>query len=541
MSSSKEVSTLIKQGFIPDHFHHQDPSFSPSRSIPSPLLSSPRSLLCPPPHVPASSSPTANGNGAGARPTLYEMMSLEQQHQANLHTQRARILRVLSTAPFRNSFLNNGFKCDGKDGSSGGVNGGVDLGLLDSGDVRLTVVSRDGFRVSMDVHRRVLAEKSRYFAAKLGDETGGFSGPGAVEVEISECDDVEVYVEVVVMMYTDDLRRKLIGEGVTQVLGLLKVSSAVSYDEGVAACLDYLEAVPWSNDEEEKVISQLRQLHLHNLAEEILIRVSAETSTSTRADEVFLRLLTGVLQAKDDKARREMKLLISRLLKEDKTNHGNRLDVSRDTLYLLCHRCLSLLVLSLSEATGVDDGKRDRDRGSLMAEITRAADNMHWVVEILIQKNAGEDFVKLWSDQKELAILHSKIPTVYRHEISRITAQLCIAIGRGQVLVPKDIRLSLLSTWLEALYEDYSWMRRASSKTLDKKLIEDGLGQTILTLPLAQQQAIMLNWFDRFLNKGDDCPNIQRAFEIWWRRAFARFDAGEPTDSQRQNNFESIP
>ena len=47
---------------------------------------------------------------------------------------------------------------------------------------------------------------------------------------------------------------------------------------------------------------------------------------------------------------------------------------------------------------------------------------------------------------------------MYRHEISRITAQLCVAIGRGQILVPKETRYSLLSTWLEALYEDYGWM-----------------------------------------------------------------------------------
>ncbi|CAN1226951.1 BTB/POZ domain-containing protein At5g60050 [Linum grandiflorum] len=98
---------------------------------------------------------------------------------------------------------------------------------------------------------------------------------------------------------------------------------------------------------------------------------------------------------------------------------------------------------------------------------------------------------------------------MYRHEISKITAQLCIAIGRGEIMVGKEIRFALLSNWLEPLYDDFGWMKRAfSSRTVDKKLVE--------------QQGILLRWFDRFLNKGDDCPNIQRAFEIWWRRAFIR-------------------
>lgn len=290
------------------------------------------------------------------------------------------------------------------------------------------------------------------------------------------------------------------------------------FDEGIASCLEYLEAVPWSEDEEEKVKSQLSELQLHDSAsDQVLLRVSTEPSTSARADEILSRLLTGVLQAKDDRARREMKTLISRLLRED-ANDSNRLDVSKETLYHLCHRCLSSLVLCLSEATGMDE---KRDRGVLMAEIAREADNMQWIVDIMVDKKMGEDFVKLWADQKELAVLHSKIPTMYRHEISRITAQLCIAIGSRHLLVPKDTRFSLLSTWLEALYEDFGWMRRAS-RSVDKKLVEEGLSQTILTLPLHQQQAILLNWFDRFLNKGDDCPNIQKAFEVWWRRAFIK-------------------
>lgn len=303
------------------------------------------------------------------------------------------------------------------------------------------------------------------------------------------------------------------------------------FDLGIQSCLEYLEAVPWSGDQEEKIISLLGELKLVDSATEVLQRVTSEPSTSRRADDIFLKLLSGVLQAKDDKCRREMKTLISRLIREDASNYENRLDVSKDTLYSLCHRCLGSLILCLSEATCIDDSKGDR--GALMAEIAREADNMQWLVDILIDKRMCDEFVKLWADQKELATLHCKIPTMYRHEISRITAQLCIAIGRGHILVPKDTRFSLLSTWLEALYEDFGWMRRAS-RSVDRKLVEDGLSQTILTLPLLQQQAILLNWFDRFLNKGGGCPNIQKAFEIWWRRAFIRQYSADQDSSHLQ-------
>ncbi|XP_040993461.1 BTB/POZ domain-containing protein At5g60050 [Juglans microcarpa x Juglans regia] len=507
---SREVSTMIKQGFI----SVPTLSFSPSRTatttatanlsrVYSPASSPNSKTLSSPPPSPFSSSTSAQ---TLTRPphsqTLYDMMSEEQHRESKLSEEKRRKLqdrvsKLLDEAPFRDA----------------------------AGDVRLSVVGRDGFRVSMDVHKSVLAEKSRFFAEKLRRDRGV-----AHSVEISDCDDVEVYVEAVVLMYCEDLKRRLMGEEVSKVLGLLKVSAAIMFDAGIVSCLEYLETVPWSEDEEEKIISHLNELQLRDCGAEVLLRVSSEPSTSTRSDDVFLRLLTGVLQAKDVKARREMKSLISRLLREDATNFNDRLDVSKDVLYHLCHRCLSSLILCLSEATCVDE---KRDRGALMGEIAREADNMQWIVDILIEKKVGDEFVKLWADQKELAVLHSKIPTIYRHEISRITAQLCIAIGRGHILVPKETRFSLLSTWLEPLYEDFGWMRRAS-RSVDKKLVEDGLSQTILTLPLPQQQAILLNWFDRFLSKGDDCPNIQRAFEVWWRRAFIRQYVADQDSSQLQ-------
>lgn len=299
----------------------------------------------------------------------------------------------------------------------------------------------------------------------------------------------------------------------------------MKYDDGITSCLEYLEAAPWSEEEEEIVVSNLNELHHHNNHHQVLHRLALEPSTSSKLDDICSRLITGVLHAKDEKARKEMKTLVSRLLKKDglstSTDNSYSLDVSKEALYTICHKCLTSLILCLSEATS-----HDENRG-IMSEIGRVADNLEWVVDMLIEKQISEEFIQLWSEQNELAVLHSKVPIMYRHKVSRITAQLCIAIGRGNVLVPKETRSGLLSTWLEALYDDFGWMKR-DSRTLHRRLIEDGLSQIILTLPLSQQEAFLMSWFGRFLEKGDDCPNIQRAFEIWWRRAFVRQPVAEP-------------
>jgi hypothetical protein len=96
-----------------------------------------------------------------------------------------------------------------------------------SSDVNLTLSSKDGISVSMNVHRQILVGHSRFFAVKLSDKWANkqqrMSAPYVVE--IADCDDVEVYIETLRLMYCKDLRRKLMKEDVSRVLGILKVKS----------------------------------------------------------------------------------------------------------------------------------------------------------------------------------------------------------------------------------------------------------------------------------------------------------------------------
>ncbi|CAL5442465.1 unnamed protein product [Camellia sinensis] len=71
--------------------------------------------------------------------------------------------------------------------------------------------------------RQILVAQSRFFAVKLSDRWSKqqrTSNPYIVE--IADCDDVEVYIEALSLMYCKDLRKKLMKEDVTRVLGILK-------------------------------------------------------------------------------------------------------------------------------------------------------------------------------------------------------------------------------------------------------------------------------------------------------------------------------
>lgn len=395
----------------------------------------------------------------------------------------------------------------------------------DTSDIRLTLSSKDGLSVSLSVHRHILVAHSRFFAAKLSDRWSKQQRSLPHLVEISDCDDIEVYIETLRLMYSKDLRHRLMREDVSKVLGILKISAAIAFDAGVLSCLEYLEAAPWTEDEEEKVASVLSQLHLESSgAGEVLKRVSLEVVPSSveeangngaggNGEEILLRLLQVVLEGKDEKARREMKGLVSKMLRENNSGRGGTGDLSKESLFSACEGCLRLLRLHFLRAASSDVFEA--------AQIARQADNLHWILDILIDRQIADEFLRTWAAATELAEAHPQVPAIHRYEVSRITSRMFVGIGKGQILVSKEARCLLLRTWLEPFYEDFGWMRRAC-KGLDRHLVEDGLGNTILTLPLAMQQEILLAWFDRFLNSGDDCPNIQRGFEVWWRRAFWR-------------------
>ncbi|XP_047328864.1 BTB/POZ domain-containing protein At1g63850 [Impatiens glandulifera] len=391
-----------------------------------------------------------------------------------------------------------------------------------SSDTRLTLRLKDGLIISMNVHRQILVAHSRFFAVKLSERWSRQQprSPNPYVVEISDCDDVEVYIETLRLMYCKDLRKKLMREDVSKVLGILKVSAAIGFDAGVLSCLEYLEAAPWAEDEEEKVASLLSELRLEGVgAIEVLKRVSVDVGNNADEDGgsdnegVLLKLLHVVLDGKDEKARREMKGLVSKMLRENSSQN----DLKKESLYSAIEGCLQSL-------------RKHVSRTSEVAKIARQADNLHWILEILIDRQMADDFLKIWISQSEIAEFHTNVAPIHRFEISRVTARLFVGIGKGQLLASKDDRCKLLRIWLVPFYEDFGWMRRAS-KGLDRHLIEDGLSNTILTLPLAWQQEFFMSWFDRFLNAADDCPNIQRGFEVWWRRAFWRRN-GEP-DQQR--------
>lgn len=319
---------------------------------------------------------------------------------------------------------------------------------------------------------------------------------------------------------------------------VLQVSELLGFNSCMQSCLEYLEAVPWvGEEEEEKVVSSVLQLQAGGIGVcPVLKRVSSEVGSQPK--DTLFHIMELVLKSSEERGRREMKSIVLKLLRENCSipNNTGRTDFCNETIYNSCRSCLDSLLSMFRQAAepGFTD-KPMENKEPVQKHIALEADNLSWLLEILADRQAADEFAVMWASQQELSILHTKLPIVSRHHVSCITARLFVGIGRGELLPSKDTRQLLLQTWLQPLINDYSWLQHGC-RSFDRKVVEEGIGRTILTLPLEDQQSILLAWLGSFLKAGDNCPNLQRAFEVWWRRTFVRPYIEPPQGNKKQSD-----
>lgn len=395
----------------------------------------------------------------------------------------------------------------------------IEFGEAGTSDMKVVLLGKQGFCVKLSVHKNVLAGHSSFFKAKLAKQESGFSC-----LEVDDCEDIEIYVETVGLMYCKDMKQRLIKQNVSRVLRILKVAETLGFNSCIESCLEYLEAVPWvGEEEEEKVVSSVLRLQGEGIGvNPVLKRIASEFSNPP--GDTLSHIMELVLKSNEEKGRREMKSVVLKLLREHNSlpSHAGSADISNETIYASCKSCLASLLSLFKEAIEPKFADKLMDtKEPVVKQIALESDNLSWLLEILIDKQAADEFALLWASQQELSVLHEKLPIVTRYHVNRITARLFVGIGRGELLPSKDTRQILLQAWLQPLINDYSWLQHGC-RSFDRKVVEEGIGRTILTLPLEEQQSILLSWLGSFLKVGDNCPNLQRAFEVWWRRAFIR-------------------
>lgn len=296
------------------------------------------------------------------------------------------------------------------------------------------------------------------------------------------------------------------------------------FNKGVISCLKYLEAVPWTEEEEEKLRSLFMRFRFDDATTgEILARLYSRDSLDSQQN-LARQLVWSITGCTDANARNELKSLVKGLLSRSSVYEKDQRDLNKEDLLIACQSCLGLLV-NLFDETSEDNAQgkvaKEEKGKPLIERVSRQVDNINWLLEILLDRQMAEEFVDLWANQGKLLKLHENASPLVRYELSRVSANLFIAMGTRKLHCRSEARSGLFQSWFGPMLSDFGWLQRCR-KGLDIRSLEEALGQTLLTLPLKQQYLLFMEWFHCFSKHGTECPNLSKAFQIWWRRSFLR-------------------
>ncbi|KAK2996850.1 hypothetical protein RJ639_025656, partial [Escallonia herrerae] len=298
----------------------------------------------------------------------------------------------------------------------------------------------------------------------------------------------------------------------------------ILFTKGVLSCLNYLEAVPWSEEEEEKLRSLFIKVKFDDdTARDILARIYSQNSPDSQ-QRLARELVWSITTSIDANARNELKSLVKSLLCKSSVYEKDYPDLNKEDIYVVCQSCLDALVSLFEEAICSDTSGKlaKKETGkSLIERISKQVDNINWLLEILIDRQMAEEFVEMWADQEELLRVHETTSPMVRYELSRVSAMLFTAIGTRKLHCRSQARLKVIQAWFGPMLLDFGWLQRCR-KGLDMRALEEAMGHALLTLPLQQQYKLFMEWFHVFSKYSTECPNLSKAFQIWWRRSFLR-------------------
>jgi hypothetical protein len=297
------------------------------------------------------------------------------------------------------------------------------------------------------------------------------------------------------------------------------------FDGGIKSCLAYIDAVPWSENDEEKLKSLFARCTFDDvISQDILARLRPHGWNSS--EDLTVRLIQSVASSTNSGARKDMQSLVNGLLSKSSVYQKDLSGLNKASLYQICNSLFESLVDLFDKATELTTdhtGQALVVRGTkpFVERVSCQTENLSWLLDILVNNGMAEEFVELWAKQDSLISMHEQASPMVRYELSRISAGVFIALGKGKVQCRGDVRSLLFYGWFSIMLLDFGWLQRCP-KGLDVRSLEENLGRGLLTLPLRQQQGLFEEWFQFYASRGTECPNLIRAFQVWWRRSFVR-------------------
>lgn len=398
------------------------------------------------------------------------------------------------------------------------------LGDRITSDVSIRLTNREGRPEWFYLHSSVLINKCKFFADRLSH----LESTACIEIHCSDLD-YDHHVSLLRLLYLPDDSVVDSFDSVKTAVGILQVAVALGCEEITQSCIQYLEASPWDDKEEEEILNVV--LKLGPVAMPIVARLQPVDLTTTR--NVFVSAIRFATSTGapclpfGDELKTSAQEQVEYMLGEDEdtpliTADDEVKSVVKTGLCKLCSLFETELSSLLSESDLTSEAVEDK--------VLRSLSDLEWMCNILPKMDLMNEFVSGWTQIscKILTVVEDrKLDSLLwglKVKLIEVTGKVLEAVGYGNVILPPPCRVQLLKTWLpyirkmKPLLESKGSEEQGFPHKMDEELcesIEGAIVSLVLALPSSDQADILADWMKTEHVK---YPDLSEAFEVWCYR-----------------------
>lgn len=393
--------------------------------------------------------------------------------------------------------------------------------------------TKDGRDDWLYCHSHVLIENCKYFAERLSENWPTcqiIDSRNCVEVYCEESN-FDYHVSVVRLFYNINGSVDDMWHGVKNALGILQVAVKLECPQIISACVNYLEAVPWEEGEEEEILKIIPGMGSE--VEPILARLQPVNPSAIMG--IFLSAIQFATSSpppfmNDLKASAQEQL--DYMLTED---DDAPLIIADNEIKSEVNKCAKRLFASLDnllEAMPCKAAESDFEDGK-MQSLKALLSDLSWAFQILNKLELLRDFVNNWIDasDKIVEVVEKASPTAEvietKLKVVEVASRVLEAVGYGTVILPTAKRLHMVKVWLpfvriaKPLIDSVATNDDDDAATLkvDGELwqsLESTFVSIIPALPSGEQAEILTEWLG---SEHIQYPDLTEAFEIWCYRS----------------------
>ena len=301
--------------------------------------------------------------------------------------------------------------------------------------------------VQIYLHSHVL-HRSKYFSALLSDRWQSQSQnnhkPFKLNLGVSPTPgSLQSHLTVLQLLYSSDLSSSI--DSASTALDLLPIALELLFEDCVKSCVNFLESVPWSEEEEQRVLNLIPFLK-EDETKELLARVlplpGAQNDT---CEEMLHGLVLSAIHTYPNMA--FVKAFVAKLLRDFSSRES-----AKRVLERAFETSLKVVKESLEEYSSPDfRGDHNETEAIQRLNLHTAMTNgkhLLWLVERMIELRVADNAVKAWSEQ---ASFTADLQRAFRDDawrnivpglpavVLRCTSKLANAVAAGTILATRQV------------------------------------------------------------------------------------------------------